>query len=43
MVTVALPKEATFPRLQITVPFDGEQLPCDEVAELNVTPEEVGQ
>ena len=38
IVTVALAPLASEPRLQVTVPNACEQLPCDAVAEPNVTP-----
>lgn len=38
MLTVALAPFATAPRLQVTVPLDCEQVPCDGVAESYVTP-----
>ncbi len=33
-----MPPFAIVPRLQVTVPEDSEQVPCEGVAESNVTP-----
>ena len=36
--TVALAASASVPSAQVTVPLDSEQVPCEGVAESNVTP-----